>query len=83
MEVTGTVSEYSGLTEITVADGGETVLTDAAIARLPPGRVARDNAEREALEGMLIEPQGEFTVTDNYSTNQFGEMGLAAGTPRR
>ena len=38
------------------------------------------DAGREALEGMLIEPQGDFTVTDNFSLNNFGEIGLAAGT---
>lgn len=29
---------------------------------------------------MLIEPQGEFTVSDNYSLNQYGELTLAMGT---
>ena len=29
---------------------------------------------------MLVEPQGDFTVTDNFDLNSFGEIGLAAGT---
>src|SRR6185437_16966476 len=36
-------------------------------------------AQRESLEGMLIAPQGAFTVTDVYSANQYGEIALAAG----
>ena len=35
---------------------------------------------RQALEGMLFDPTGErFTVTNTYSTNQYGEVGLALG----
>jgi 5'-nucleotidase len=29
---------------------------------------------------MLVDPQGDFTVTDNYSLNAYAEVGLAAGT---
>ena len=29
---------------------------------------------------MLLAPQGGYTVTDNYALNQYGEIGLAAGT---
>jgi 5'-nucleotidase len=33
---------------------------------------------------MLVAPQGEFTVSNTYATNQYGEVGLAAGsTPLR
>ncbi|MGB0100124.1 MAG: ExeM/NucH family extracellular endonuclease, partial [Nocardioides sp.] len=28
---------------------------------------------------MLFSPEGTFTVTNNYSTNQYGELGLAVG----
>src|SRR5690606_17194717 len=37
------------------------------------------DAEREALESMLVEPAGPFTVSNTFSTNQYGEVGLAAG----
>ena len=41
-------------------------------------------AQREALEGMLVQLDGDWTVTDNYTTHSFGEIGLAAGpTPLR
>ncbi|MGV9182937.1 ExeM/NucH family extracellular endonuclease [Arcanobacterium canis] len=35
--------------------------------------------EREALEGMLVKITGKYTVTDNYSTAQYGQIGLAPG----
>ncbi|WP_424449506.1 ExeM/NucH family extracellular endonuclease [Microbacterium arborescens] len=79
VELTGVVSEFNGLTEITVATGAAAVIADAerpAPVRLP---WPADAAGREVLESMLIEPQGAFTVTNTYSTNQYGEVGLAAG----
>ncbi|WP_307865047.1 ExeM/NucH family extracellular endonuclease [Myceligenerans salitolerans] len=77
VEVTGAVSEYYGLTEITPESW--TVLGDgASVEPLLTGWPATD-AEREALEGMLLAPQGDFTVTDNYQTNYYGTIGLAAG----
>jgi 5'-nucleotidase len=79
VEVTGVVSEYNGLTELTPASGGWTVLDTAATVQPTPTAWPADAAGREALEGMLLAPQGEFTVTDNYDTNYYGTVGLAAG----
>src|SRR5699024_614635 len=47
-----------------------------------PATVAypRSTSRREALEGMLLDPQGPYTVTDNYQTNWYGSVGLARGT---
>ena len=36
-------------------------------------------AGREAHEGELLAPTDDFVVTNNFSTNQFGEIGLATG----
>ena len=79
VEVTGVVSEYNGLTELTPAAGGWTVLEASASVEPTPTTWPADEAEREALEGMLLAPQGDFTVTDNYDTNYYGTIGLAAG----
>ena len=81
VEVTGTVSEYQGLTELSPALDGWQRLEEAhqevkAATVAYPG----SDAEREALEGMLIAPQGSYTITNNYSTNQYAEIGLAADT---
>ncbi|WP_205834199.1 ExeM/NucH family extracellular endonuclease [Crystallibacter degradans] len=80
VEVTGGVSAYHGLTELTVDEGG-LVLLDEPAEEVKPATIEwpASNAEREKFEGMLLDPQGGFTVTDNYSLNQYGEIGLAAG----
>lgn len=81
VEVTGSVSEYYGQTQITVGGEGLKKLDEAAVAPKPYERAfPEDAAEREALEGMLVQPTGKITVTDNYSTNTYGEVGLANGT---
>ncbi|MGI5189074.1 ExeM/NucH family extracellular endonuclease [Promicromonospora sp. CA-289599] len=79
VEVTGAVSEFNGLTELTPSSGGWTVLDEPATVEPTVTAWPAAAAEREALEGMLLAPQGSFTVTDNYSTNFYGTVGLAAG----
>lgn len=81
VRVTGTVSEYFGLTELTVAAGGLETLAEpaAAVSPVAAGWPTTD-AGREVLESMLLAPQGDFTVSNTYPTNQYGEVGLAAGT---
>ncbi|HWJ82787.1 MAG TPA: ExeM/NucH family extracellular endonuclease [Nocardioides sp.] len=81
VRVTGAVSEFSGTTEITPAAGGVVELS-SPLAPVTPRQIGypATAAEREAQEGMLLAPTGDFTVTDAYSTNQYAEIGLAAGT---
>ncbi len=79
VEVTGPVSEYFGLTQVRASTW--TVLDEPAQEVKPTVTPwPATEAEREALEGMLLAPEGDFTVTDNYSTNYYGTIGLAAGT---
>jgi 5'-nucleotidase len=82
VEVTGEASEFFGLTEVNVNSAAAlTKLPADPSAALPlPATVGFPAAEaqRESLEGMLIAPQGPFTVTDVYQANQYGEVGLAA-----
>ncbi|WP_130013222.1 ExeM/NucH family extracellular endonuclease [Serinicoccus sediminis] len=79
VEVEGTeVVEYNGLTEIsggfaTVVDGCEAVVP-TALATLPV-----TDAEKEVYEGMLVQPEGTYTITNNYQLNQYGQLGLAIG----
>ncbi|MEO5709080.1 MAG: ExeM/NucH family extracellular endonuclease [Nocardioidaceae bacterium] len=81
LQVTGKVTEFNGMTELTPAAGGVSTLTDPVAAPAPAtvGFPATD-ASRESLEGMLVAPQGAYTVTDNYSLNQYAEIGLAHDT---
>ena len=85
VEVTGTASEFAGQTQITADGAAVGILTEQAAA-VQPAKVSwpKTDEERERFEGMLLEPQGDFTVTNTYSTNQYAEVGLAAGeTPLR
>ncbi|GGF35549.1 hypothetical protein GCM10011399_30680 [Subtercola lobariae] len=82
VEVTGKVSEYAGLTEISAAVGGVNHADPAGLAAPLPATVAypATDALRESLEGMLVAPQGAFTVTGLSSAAQYGQIELAAGT---
>ncbi len=81
VQVTGAVSEFNGLTEVTVAAATGLVKLDPAAAVTPvSGTWPTTDAAREALESMLFQPTGDLTISNTYSTNQYGEVGLAAGT---
>ncbi|PMC76955.1 ExeM/NucH family extracellular endonuclease, partial [Brachybacterium sp. UMB0905] len=83
VRVTGEVSEYYGSTQITVgADGLEMLEQDLeAVEPLTlEGGFPTAEEDRESIEHMLYLPgEGDFTVTDVYNTNKFGEVGLAIG----
>ncbi len=81
VEVTGEAGENFGVTQIEVVAGAATVLTEPAEevkSLITPWPAT--NAEREVLESMLVRPTGDFTVTDNYDLNRYGEIDLAFGT---
>ncbi|WP_342318376.1 ExeM/NucH family extracellular endonuclease [Corynebacterium mayonis] len=79
VRVTGSVSEFYEQTQITVASIS-VLYQDLEppkaldIEHLPAGAAAR-----EAFEGMLVRPTGDYTVTDNYNLINTGEIGLAPG----
>ncbi|MEE1622047.1 ExeM/NucH family extracellular endonuclease [Zafaria sp. Z1313] len=80
VEVTGTAGEYYGLTQLSVTAGGATVLDEPAEAVKPlTAAWPADDAGRERYEGMLWDPQGSWTVADNYALNNYGEITLAHG----
>lgn len=81
LELTGAVSEFGNQTQITVDVAGVEKLNEAAPeVKASPFALPANDAAREVFEGMLLAPEGNFTVTDNYALNQYGEIGLAAGT---
>ncbi|AKK03923.1 putative extracellular nuclease [Corynebacterium epidermidicanis] len=83
--VSGTVSEYGKagtsitqlssptVTSVDKAQCGEEV-TPVAVTQL-----AADPNLREAYEGMLVQPTGAHTVTNNYALNTYGSVDLALG----
>ncbi|MEU8259182.1 ExeM/NucH family extracellular endonuclease [Micromonospora sp. NPDC048999] len=85
VQVTGTVQEYQGKTEISFPTVTKLATALPAVKPLviPWSRLATD-AQKAAHEGELIAPQGDFTVADNYNANWYGSFTLAAGnTPLR
>ena len=79
VQVTGSVSEYYSQTQITVSslstlDEALEAPKAVEIDTLPAG----DDA-REPYEGMLVRPSGAYTVTNNYTLNNTGDLGLAPG----
>ena len=82
VQVTGSVTEFFGMTELTVAaaDVVDLGTPPAAVSAATTNGWPTTNAARESLEGMLYRPTGAFTVTNTFTTNQYGEVGLASGT---
>ncbi|MEU4159620.1 ExeM/NucH family extracellular endonuclease [Actinoplanes sp. NPDC026670] len=82
VRVTGTVSEYNALTQITI--GAKTDVQVCSSGATLPAPVALtlplSDEARESAEGMLVAPVGTYTVSDVYNTNRYGEVILAAGS---
>ncbi|WP_221585719.1 ExeM/NucH family extracellular endonuclease [Microbacterium sp. G2-8] len=79
VRVSGEVSEYDGLTEITVDD---IVVLDEDLGDVEPltdwEAVATDEG-KHAHQSELVHVEAPFTVTDNYDANFYGSFGLAVG----
>ncbi|KGN33276.1 hypothetical protein N802_14635 [Knoellia sinensis KCTC 19936] len=72
------VEEFRELTELT--DATLTPATDCApIVPTPLSTVPVTDADKEGYEGMLVKPEGTYTITNNFQLNQFGQLGLAVG----
>ncbi|MDI3329228.1 MAG: ExeM/NucH family extracellular endonuclease [Micrococcus sp.] len=79
VQVTGTAGEYYALTQLTVADGGLQILDEDATVEATELDFPLTEAEKEAHEGMLIAPAGDWTITDNYDVNAYGSLGIVSG----
>ncbi len=86
VRVTGTVGEFpatnakgnpQSLTQL-VATAVTEVEGCQAPTPIPATHVPTPD-EAEALESMLLAPQGTWTITDNYQTNQYGTLALTPG----
>ncbi|WP_215816138.1 ExeM/NucH family extracellular endonuclease [Pimelobacter sp. 30-1] len=80
VDVTGWVSEFYNATQISPGASGVAKL-DTPLPAVTPLATAfpTTDAAREPLEGMLLAPTGQLTVSNVYATNQYGEVGLATG----
>jgi predicted extracellular nuclease len=86
VEVTGTVAEYFGETQIN-ATSVRVVGTGAVVARpltLPFNAITNNSdgdpiADLERYEGMLVELIGTLTVSDHHNLGRFGTVVLSEG----
>ena len=87
VRVSGTIGEYpattatsnpSSLTQL-AATGFTQVDGCEAVAPTPVTGVPTDG-QAETYESMLLDPQGTWTITDNYAANQYGTLALTPGT---
>jgi 5'-nucleotidase len=81
VRVRGVVSEFNGLTEVTIGAKADFQVCahDATLPTPAALTLPLDPATRESVESMLVAPVGDFTVSEVYNTNRFGEVVLAAG----
>jgi 5'-nucleotidase len=81
VRVRGVVSEFSGLTEVSIGAKADFQVCahDATLPAPVALSLPLDPAARESAESMLVAPAGDFTVSEVYNTNRFGEVVLAAG----
>ncbi len=79
--VTGKPSEFGGQTQISGGSAVE-VCKDGTAADLPAASaldLPAADAERERLEGMLVDPVDTLTVSEVFDLTSFGELTLAEG----
>ena len=82
VRVTGPVSEYFGLTQVTGSAAGAVELVTAAVG-VPAATALPDTlvgSGREQLEGMLVAPAGTYRVSSSHQLYNFGTLWLSAGT---
>lgn len=82
--VQGKVTEYGGTTPAQkLTELNESSRTKgegcAPVKATDLDTLPASDADREAYEGMLVLPKGNYTITNNYALNTFGQLGLAQG----
>lgn len=82
VEVVGLPTEFNGLTQVdarATSKGSTTVLAEPAEEVKPRAFVLPAPELREQYEGELVLPTEDYTVSNNFNLNNFGEIGLAVG----
>ncbi|GAA4824319.1 ExeM/NucH family extracellular endonuclease [Nocardioides caeni] len=81
VRVTGRIAEFFDLTQIVPSSASAVTELETSLGVVTPRAIAYPTTaeERELREGELLAPSDDFTVSNNYSTNQYGEIGLATG----
>ncbi len=81
VQVTGKVTEYYGLTEISASGSGTSVVvTGPGVLPTPvtlPDTVL--GADREQYESMLVDPTDDYLVSSLHEVDRYGTVWLSAG----
>lgn len=82
VKVTGPVSEFGGVTQLTASAGGaiELVQAQAGLPAVTPLPATVLGNAREAFEGMLVRPSGTYRVVSSHNLQSFGELWTSAGS---
>ncbi|AYF97692.1 ExeM/NucH family extracellular endonuclease [Protaetiibacter intestinalis] len=81
VKVTGTAGEYGGQTQLTATSASAYEVVEAG-AGLPAATPLPDTVvgdAREALEGMLVQPTGDYRLASSHELYNFGSLWLSAG----
>ena len=79
VRVTGTVTEFNGLTELNSIANVQVCGTGAAISPTPVTLPFRSSSDAERYEGMLVTFPQTLTVSENFSLGRWGEVTLSSG----
>ncbi|HEV7742339.1 MAG TPA: ExeM/NucH family extracellular endonuclease [Pseudolysinimonas sp.] len=83
IQVTGTASEFQDQTQISATAAANYTVVQAG-AGLPAAVALPDTvlgADREAYEGMLVQPSGTYVLASTHELYNFGSLWLSAGKP--
>lgn len=87
VEITGTVSEFFGQTQISATDitvvAQDQVVPDAVEVTFPTANVMDDGngslvANLEAYEGMLVNIQQDMTISEMFNLDRFGQYNVTS-----
>jgi len=81
IRVTGTAGENGGQTQITAttASAFELLEADAGLPAATPLPDTVVGTAREAFEGMLVQPTGDYRLASSHELYSFGSLWLSAG----
>ncbi|WP_344139024.1 ExeM/NucH family extracellular endonuclease [Luedemannella flava] len=77
VQVTGTVSEFQGQTQLTAAVGG--VEACGTTAPVTPVDITLPVTDLEPYEGMLVRVHQTLTVTEHFQLGRFGQVVVSSG----
>ncbi|MGY1636628.1 ExeM/NucH family extracellular endonuclease [Geodermatophilus sp. SYSU D00742] len=77
--VAGEAQEYRDQTQVSARTGVAVCAEDAALPAAAVLDLPADDAARERLEGVLVEPADVLTVSEVFGLTSFGELTLAEG----